>query len=395
MAGSLNKLPRAVLALGVVSLFMDLSSEMIHGLLPVFLVSTLGASAAAVGIIDGIAEATASITKVGSGWLSDRLGNRKWLAVAGYGMSALTKPLFPLAAGVPAVLAARFFDRIGKGVRGAPRDALIADITPEHTRGAAYGLRQSLDTVGAFAGPLIAIALMWLLADNIRAVFAFAIIPAVICVLVLIFAVKEPPKTGAAKRPPPIRWSHLKVFGPTFWSVVTVGGVFTLARFSEAFLILRAQDEGLPIALAPAVLVLMNVVYAASAAPFGRLSDRIDRRLLLGAGLAVLIVADLTLAAAPGLAIVMIGVALWGLHMGLTQGILAAMVADSAPASARGTAFGLFNLVSGVLLLIASVLAGELWTLVGPNATFLAGAGFAALAAVGIVLFMRRKPVGG
>lgn len=387
---SLGRLPRSVWALGIVSLFMDLSSEMIHGLLPVFLVTSLGASAAAVGVIDGIAEATASITKVFSGWLSDRLGNRKWLAVAGYGMSALTKPLFPLAGGVTAVLSARFFDRIGKGVRGAPRDALIADVTADHTRGAAYGLRQSLDTVGAFAGPLIAIGLMWLLADNIRAVFWFAIIPAVICVLVLIFAVKEPPKAEGAKRPPPIRWRDLKMFGPAFWSVVIVGGVFTLARFSEAFLILRAQDEGLPIALAPAVLVLMNVVYAASAAPFGRLSDRVDRRLLLGAGLIVLIAADLTLAGASGLAAAMVGVALWGLHMGLTQGILSAMVADTAPAEARGTAFGLFNLVRGGLLLIASVLAGELWTRIGPNATFLAGAGFAALAGLGVIAVLRR-----
>ena len=381
MLKSLKSVPRGVWALGFVSMFMDVSSEMIHALLPVFLVGTLGASAMLVGIIEGIAEATASIVKVFSGWLSDRLGHRKMLTVVGYGVGALTKPVFPLAVTPFEVFGARFADRIGKGIRGAPRDALVADLAPPEARGAAFGLRQSLDTIGAFAGPLIAIWLMFVLANDIRAVFAWAVVPAVIAVLLLIFAVKEPKRTrepGAARVP--IRWSEVRDMGAPFWIVVGVGGIFTLARFSEAFLILRAQEAGLALALVPAVLVIMNVVYAVAATPAGILSDRIGRKRLLVVGLGVLLAADAVLALNATVPGVLAGVALWGLHMGLTQGVLATMVADAAPSNLRGTAFGIFNLATGVGLLIASVLAGALWTSLGAPATFAAGGVFALVA---------------
>ena len=391
----ISAVPRGVWALGLVSMFMDISSEMIHSLLPVFLVGTLGASVALVGLIEGTAEATASITKIFSGWLSDRLGKRTLLAVLGYGLGALSKPIFPLAVTPFEVFGARFADRIGKGVRGAPRDALVADLSPPSIRGAAFGVRQSLDTIGAFTGPLVAMALMLVLAGNIRAVFAWAVVPAIIAVLLLVIGVQEPRSHsdvhGAAR--PPIRWAEVRGIGPTFWGVVALGVVFTMARFSEAFLVLRAQDAGLPIALIPVVMVVMNVVYSIAAAPAGSLSDRIDRRLVLVAGLACLVLADLFLALGGGVPSVLIGVALWGLHMGLTQGLLAALVVDTAPSHLRGTAFGLFNLTSGVTMLAASTLAGVLWSAYGFRATFLAGSVFAGLALVGLILFVRRmKP---
>ncbi len=383
--------PRTVWALGLVSMFMDISSEMIHGLLPVFLVGTLGASMGLVGVIEGVSEATVSVVKVFSGWLSDRLGKRKLLTVIGYGLAALSKPLFPLAMGPSAVFAARIADRVGKGVRGAPRDALIADVTPEGLRGAAFGLRQSLDTLGAVIGPLIAIGLMAALAGDVRSVFWWALVPAAIAVVLLIAGVEEPstvPNKGARI---PIRLSDAKRLGLGFWAVVGFGAIFTLARFSEAFLILRAQDRGLMLAFAPIVLVLMNVVYAAVATPAGSLSDRIGRRGLLVSALLTLIAADLVLAFWANLAGALVGTALWGLHMGLSQGLLAAMVADRTPPELRGTGFGLFNLAGGAAALIASALAGLLWQRLGAAATFEAGAGFAGVALVGLVVLAKRR----
>jgi MFS family permease len=380
-------LPRTVWALGLVSLFMDLSSETIHALLPIFLTTTLGASALALGLIDGVAEATAQIAKVFSGALSDRLRKRKLLVLLGYGLAALTKPLFPLAAAPWQVLAARLADRIGKGIRGAPRDALIADVTPTEIRGRAYGLRQALDTAGAFAGPLAAIGLMMLFAGDIRAVFWFAIIPAVIAVACVVFGVEDaaPAPAAASGEPAPL-WQNYRALKADYWAIVAVGAVFTLARFSEAFLILRAYQLGLPAALAPAVLVAMNLVYMGAAYPAGHLADRIDRKLLLFAGLGALIAADLALAFAGELIAAFAGIALWGLHMALTQGVMAALIADRAPPALRGTSFGVFNLATGVAMLCASVLAGALWDAFGAKATFLAGAGFAVLAALLLVL---------
>ena len=352
---------------------MDTSSELIHGLLPVFLVVTLGASATALGVVEGIAEATAQITRVFSGWLSDVLGRRKALTVAGYGLAAVTKPLFPLANSIALVLLARFLDRIGKGIRGAPRDALVADLTPADQRGAAFGLRQSLDTVGATLGPAAAIALMYLFNDDIRSVLWFAVIPAVLAVIVLMVGVKEPAHKEAKARAP-LHAKDIKQLGSAYWFVTVAGAVFTLARFSEAFLVIRATDQGLALAWAPAVIGVMSLVYAASAYPAGRLQDRIGARPLLLCGLLVLIAADLALAFGSTLIAIFLGIGLWGLHMGLTQGVLAALISATAPDRLRGTAFGLFGLVTGLAALVASVLAGLLWDRIGAPATFLAGA---------------------
>lgn len=376
--------------LGFVSLLMDVSSEMIHSLLPVFMVSGLGASAFAVGIVEGVAEATALIVRVFSGTLSDVLGRRKALAVAGYGLGALSKPLFALALSVQWVFVARFMDRVGKGIRGAPRDALIADLTPPEIRGAAYGVRQSLDTVGAFLGPLAAIALMVVFAGDFRSVFWFAVIPGVISVALLVFGVQEAERAqgqGAAR--PPLRIIAVKTLPFTYWWIVIAGGVFTLARFSEAFLLLRTQEQGLPDAYAPLVLVLMNAVFAFTAYPMGKLADRVNPMRLLAAGLVVLVAADILLALSPGLAITAVGVALWGLHMGMTQGVFAALVAASAPDALRGTAFGVFYLVSGVAMLFASVFAGFVWDRFGAPVTFYSGAAFATAA---FVLFVAARP---
>ena len=394
---ALTRIPRGVWVLGFVSMLMDVSSEMIHALLPVYLVTVLGTSTTTVGFIEGVAEATASITKIFSGALSDRLGRRKLLATLGYGLAALTKPMFPLAPNAGWLVAARFIDRVGKGIRGAPRDALVADIAPPTLRGASFGLRQSLDTVGAFVGPLIAILLMWWTSDNFRTVFWAAVLPGFLSFGLIAFAVRDP--DGETKREPaknPLNTAALRQLGAVYWRVVAVGVVFTLARFSEAFLILRAQNVGLSAMWVPGVLVLMNIVYALSAYPVGALSDRINRTGLLAVGLAFLAGADLALALLPSLAGVALGVVLWGLHMGFTQGLFAALVADTAPPALRGTAFGYFNLFTGVATLAASVIAGALWDGFGPAGTFLAGLGFALISALGLLTIGNgiAKPVG-
>ena len=384
-------IPRGIWALGFVRLFMDISSEMIHSLLPVFLVSVLGASPVAVGFIEGIAEATASVTKIFSGTLSDYLGRRKLLVSIGYGLAAVTKPLFPLASSISWVLTARFVDRIGKGIRGAPRDALVGDLAPPALRGACYGLRQSLDTVGAFVGPMVAIVLMSTTGDDFRLVFWIAAVPAFIAVTLLIVGVQEPDVVHVSpKARTPLRVSELQGLGAAYWWLVIIAFALTLARFSEAFLLLRAQSVGLAVGLVPLVLVVMNVAYAASAYPVGQLSDRIDRRYLVAVGALVLIASDIVLARATGVTEALLGVVLWGFHMGLTQGLLAALVVDTTPARLRGTAFGIFNLAGGVAMLVASILAGWLWARYGAPATFYAGAAFTLIAFVGLALPPRR-----
>ena len=374
------RLPAGIWVLGFVSLLMDISSEMIHALLPLFMVGTLGMCVALVGLLEGLAEATALILKVCSGVISDWFGRRKPLAVLGYGLGAATKPLFALATGPGLIFTARLLDRVGKGIRGAPRDALVADIAPPEQRGAAFGLRQSLDTVGAFVGPLLAVALMLLWANDFRAVFAVAVVPALLAVLLLMVGVREPARPAGAARSNPISRANLKRLPRAYWWVVGVGAVFTLARFSEAFLVLRAEQLGVALAAVPLVMVAMNVVYSLTAYPFGKLSDRVSHHGLLLAGLSVLVLADVVLAVSTHWVGLLLGVALWGVHMGMTQGLLAAMVAAQAPADLRGTAFGFFNLVSGVALLAASVLAGLLWQYLGPAWTFGAGAAFSVLA---------------
>jgi MFS family permease len=379
-------LPAGVWALGLGSLFMDASSELIHSVLPIFLVTSLGASMMTVGVLEGVAEATAAVTKVASGVISDRLGRRKWLVVSGYALAACTKPVFPLAASVGWVFAARFTDRVGKGIRGAPRDALVADITPASMRGAAYGLRQALDSVGAAIGPALALMLMVWFVDDIRTVMWFAVPPAFLTVVLLLVYVREPPRAhiaGGARTP--FSLADSKRLPRRYWLVVLLGAAFTLARFSEAFLVLRAEHVGLPLSYVPLVMILMNVVYAASAYPAGAAADRISARTLLLAGLALLVAADAVLASARAPRAVLAGAALWGLHMGLTQGLLSKLVADAVPSGLMATGFGIFSLVTGAALLGASIIAGALWTAFGPPATFLAGAAFAAVAAVGLL----------
>jgi len=386
---TLRRIPGPIWILGFVSMLMDISSEIVHSLLPMFLVAGLGASMTTVGLIEGIAEATALIVKIFSGSLSDYLGNRKWLAVAGYALGAASKPFFAIAASAEVVLAARFADRIGKGLRGAPRDALVADITPPQYRGAAFGLRQALDTVGAFTGPLLAAGLMLLWANDYRRIFWLALVPGVLAVLLLALGVREPAKTAPSKGVNPLSRASMRRLSGAYWWVVATGAVFMLARFSEAFLVLRAMQGGMRPALVPLVMVAMNAVYMLSAYPFGKLADSVDHRRLLIAGLGFLVLADLVLAHSGRGPAVLLGVGLWGLHMGMTQGLLAVMVAQAAPPDLKGTAFGMFNLVSGIAMLAASIVAGVLWERVGAAATFYAGAAFSVLAAILIMVRSR------
>lgn len=385
-------LPLGIWVLGLGSLFMDMSSELIHSLLPLFMASGLGVSVATIGLVEGVAEATAAVTKVFSGTLSDWLGKRKLLLVLGYGLAALTKPVFPLASSVAWVFGARFVDRLGKGIRGAPRDALLADITPASLRGAAYGLRQALDSVGAFAGPLLAIAGMVWFANDFRAAMWLAVPPAFIAVALLVRYVREPEPTAGATAREPLALRDARQLPRRFWGVVVLGAVFTLARFSEAFLVLRAQDVGFQLMLVPVVMVVMNVFYALCAYPAGSAADRYRPRTLLLVGLVVLIASDLVLAAASGPVPMLTGAALWGIHMALTQGLLAKLVADTAPVRLRGTAFGIFHLVSGGALLAASAIAGVLWSVLGAPATFAAGAAFAGIAAAGLLAYRAAPP---
>ena len=386
MRTSVRALPLGIWALGIGSMFMDISSELIHSLLPVFMTTVLGASMVTVGVIEGVAEATAAITKVFSGALSDYLGKRKFLLILGYGLAAFTKPVFPLAASIGWVFGARIVDRIGKGIRVAPRDALVADITPPQLRGAAYGLRQALDSIGSFIGPVLAVVFMIWFANDISAVMWIAVLPAFVAVAVLAFYVREPEQAqGQSTTRSPWTLADARALSSRYWLVVLLGGVFTLARFSEAFLVLRAQDVGIALAYVPLVLIAMNVVYAVFAYPAGIAADRVSARTLLLLGLTLLVAADLVLAAAATPALVIAGSTLWGAHMALTQGLLSKLVADTAPVHLRGTAFGIFNLASGIALLLASVIAGALWSGFGASATFLAGAAFAATTALGLL----------
>ena len=386
--GFYRKLPKGIWALGFVSMFMDASSELVHSLLPIFMATTLGASVVTIGIVEGFAEAAAAVTKVFSGVISDYFRKRKFLAVVGYGLAAITKPIFPLATSIGWVFGARFVDRIGKGIRGAPRDALVAEIAPAQLRGAAYGLRQALDSVGAFVGPLLAVAFMIWLANDIKAVLWVAVPPAFIAVFLLIVVVREPESLNHADAHRNLlTFNNAKRLRLRYWVVVGLGAVFSLARFSEAFLILRAQDVGMPVGYVPVIMIVMNVIYSIFAYPAGAAADRFSASAFLLCGLGILVTADIVLAIAASPGIALLGSAFWGLHMAFTQGLLSKLVADTAPADLRGTAFGIFNLVSGGALLLASVIAGSLWSMFGASATFIAGASFAALAAMGLFLY--------
>ena len=391
--GHLRQIPKSIWVLGFVSLLMDVSSEMIHSLLPLFMVTTLGTSVLAVGLIEGVAEATALIVKIFSGVLSDYLGQRKRLALLGYALGAFTKPLFAIATSSGLILSARIIDRVGKGIRGAPRDALVAEIAPAHLRGAAFGLRQSLDTVGAFLGPLLAVGLMILWANDFRAVFWVAVIPGLLAVLLLFLGVTEPKQNHTNHRINPISKANLKRLNAAYWWVVIIGALFMLARFSEAFLVLKGQQSGIPIAYTPLIMVAMNIIYAATAYPFGKLSDHLSHTRLLAFGLIVLIAADLLIANSHHWSTLLFGLTLWGIHMGITQGVLAALVAATSPKDLLGTAYGFFNLMSGIALLVASALAGLVWDLYGSSATFYAGAVFCGLTLVSLTFAKITKTV--
>lgn len=389
--GTFRELPRGIWALGFVSMFMDISSELIHSLLPVFMATVLGASMTTIGLIEGVAEATAAISKIFSGAFSDYIGKRKLLAGIGYGLAALTKPIFPLANTIGWVFAARFIDRIGKGIRGAPRDALVADIAPRELRGAAYGLRQSLDSIGALVGPLIALVFMAWFSDNIRAVLWVAVVPGLLAVALLVLGVHDAPPFGRnTNLRQPWKSADVRRLPRRYWLVVLLGGIFTMARFSEAFLVLRAQNLGVALGHVPLVLIAMNLFYSVSAYPAGVAADQVSRRTLLLAGTAVLVAADLVLAMAATPLPAFMGASLWGVHMGLTQGLFSKLVADTSPTALRGTAFGIFNLVIGAALLLSSFIAGVLWSTFGARATFLSGALFALLAMLGLSLFWKR-----
>ena len=391
--GHLRQIPKSIWVLGFVSLLMDVSSEMIHSLLPLFMVTTLGTSVLAVGLIEGVAESTALIVKIFSGVLSDYLGQRKRLALLGYALGAFTKPLFAIATSSGLILSARIIDRVGKGIRGAPRDALVAEIAPAHLRGAAFGLRQSLDTVGAFLGPLLAVGLMILWANDFRAVFWVSVIPGLLAVLLLFLGVTEPKQNHTNHRMNPISKANLKRLNAAYWWVVIIGALFMLARFSEAFLVLKGQQSGIPIAYTPLIMVAMNIIYAATAYPFGKLSDRLSHTRLLAFSLIILIAADLVIANSHHWSTLLFGLTLWGIHMGITQGLLAALVAATSPKDLLGTAYGFFNLMSGIALLVASALAGLVWDLYGSSATFYAGAVFCGLTLVSLTFAKITKTV--
>jgi MFS family permease len=374
-------------------MFMDISSELVHSLLPIFMTSVLGASMVTVGIVEGVAEGVAAVTKVFSGTVSDYFGKRKILAVIGYALGALSKPIFPLATTIWWVFGARFVDRIGKGIRGAPRDALVADIAPRELRGAAYGLRQSLDSVGAFMGPLLAVLLMIIYANDIKAVLWVAVAPAFIAVYILSVAVRDPePLKNVTKSRKQLALYDIKRLPFRYWLVVVLGAVFTLARFSEAFLILRAQNIGLAIGYVPTIMVVMNIAYSVFAYPAGVAADRFSARRLLVFGLGVLVAADVVLAFAASPCLMFLGAGLWGVHMAFTQGLLSKLIADNAPDELCGTAFGVFHMVNGGAVLSASAIAGALWSAFGASATFIAGALFAGFAAIGLLLYHPGEP---
>ena len=384
-------IPRNVWILGFISLFMDLSSEIYHALLPAFITIALGLPATALGAIDGIAEATANFSKLFSGRFSDRSLKRKPWVMAGYGIAAVSKPLFPLAASAPAVMTARFFDRIGKGIRGAPRDAMLADESPPEIRGRAFGLRQTLDTIGALAAPLVAIGLMALFAGNIRSVFWIAIIPAAISFLLAALALREPEQHLAPLKRSPF-FAGFRDLNKDTKRLLQVGFLFTLARFSESFLILKGIEVGLSGALSPLTLAMFNLAFVVLAYPAGALSDKMSPRAIIMVGIIVLIAGNLIFATTSGFSGLTLGAILWGAHMAMTQGIFSRMIADSAPEHLRATSFGAFWFVTGFATILASLGAGWLWDREGSSAVFLMSAAIAAAAFAMLSLLSDEHP---
>jgi len=385
------RIPRTVWVLGFVSLLMDISSEMIHALLPLFMAGTLGASAIWIGLVEGIGEGTALIAKVFSGVVADRFGHKKRLVFAGYFLGVISKPVFALAGSMPVVLAARFFDRIGKGLRGAPRDAIVADVTDESIRGAAYGLRQSLDAAGAFVGPLLAALLLLLWTEELRSIFWIALIPGAACLALILFGVED--NVTPTVNTKHIAWKDLKiVITPAFVQLVILGTLFSLARFSNAFIVLRAADIGIEHAWIPMTVVLMNIAFSLSSYPFGKLADKLNPMKLLALGMVLLALANLLFAYAANYRILAAGIVLFGMHLGATQGIFSTIISEIAPSEVRATAFGIFNFFSGLALLASGLVAGSLWEYMGAQYCFGGGVVFALITLCLIPRFKQLQP---
>jgi len=392
MSGSsshaLSRLSPNIALLGLVSLLTATSSAMVYGLLPVFLVKVLGASIGIVGVMEGLAEASNSAMRLLSGITSDWIGRRKPVVAFGYLLSAANKLVFPMAESVSIVFVARLVDRFGKGVRDAPRDALISDLTPSHIRGSGFGLRTALYTMGFVLGPLAAIGLMVASGDNFRLVFAIAVAPAFAAVGILLFAIGEDPAQSSREARFRIRLSHLSRLPAAFWWSISVASLLSLARYSPAFLVLKASDVGIDPAFVPLILVFTHTVFSAAAYPFGALADRVDHRLQLALAVAVLLAADLVLAAGGTMVTAFLGASLWGLQMGVSEGLLSASVANAAPDDLRGTAFGIYQLAFGLAAFGASGTAGALWSIGGPPLAF----GVSACVAAGVVPVLAFRP---
>lgn len=385
------RIPRTVWVLGFVSLLMDISSEMIHALFPLFMAGTLGASAIWIGLVEGIGEGTALIAKVFSGVVADRFGHKKRLVFAGYFLGVISKPVFALAGSMPVVLAARFFDRIGKGLRGAPRDAIVADVTDESIRGAAYGLRQSLDAAGAFVGPLLATLLLLLWTEELRSIFWIALIPGAACLALILFGVED--NVTPTVNTKHIAWKDLKiVITPAFVQLVILGTLFSLARFSNAFIVLRAADIGIEHAWIPMTVVLMNIAFSLSSYPFGKLADKLNPMKLLALSMVLLALANLLFAYAANYRILAAGIVLFGMHLGATQGIFSTIISEIAPSEVRATAFGIFNFFSGLALLASGLVAGSLWEYMGAQYCFGVGVVFALITLCLIPRFKQLQP---
>jgi MFS family permease len=385
-----KRLSPNVAALGFVSLLTAISSAMIYGLLPVFLVKVLGVNVASVGLIEGMAESANSLIKIVSGTASDRIGRRMPLVIFGYTLSAVVKTLFPLAGAASTVLAARVLDRLGKGIRDAPRDAFLTDMTAPGLRGTSFGLRLALAIAGFVFGPFFAVGLMRLSGDDFRLVFWIALIPAFLSIIVLILAVKEMPFNhqpgGRGLR---FQRGDLNALPVAFWWAIVIASLLSLARFSPAFLVLKAHATGVDAAYVPMILGLMYFVYSVTAYPFGVLADRFDRRLQLGIGTLILVGADAVLAHAQTIWGAAFGAALWGLQMGVTQPVIGAIVADAAPERLRGAAFGIYDLTIGLAAFAASSGAGILWSISGPGTAF----GVSASIASGVALMLLLQPL--
>ena len=377
---------RNVFIAGLVSFFMDVSSEMIYPLVPLFLSNVLGVNKSIIGLIEGIAESTASLLKVFSGWFSDRIGNRKWLMAAGYSISTLSRPIVSLATGWQHILGSRFMDRFGKGIRTAPRDAIIAESSEKTHLGRAFGLHRSMDTMGAVVGPALAFLLLGLFSNNYRMVFWLSIIPGTIAVLLIIFFITEKKKVSLPHSDRPKL--TLKHFDWRFKFFVVIAAVFAIGNSSDVFLILRAQQVGVPIVMIPVVYLLFNLVYSLSSIPAGIAADRFGKKRVILLGFILFAILYYGFAIAKDTTAIWVLFGFYGLFMGLTEGIQKAFLATIIPPDFKATAFGVYNSAVGIAMFPASLIGGWLWDHVSPSATFYFGSITAGLSAILFIVFI-------